>query len=783
MKKKLLLFSLFLALAPLGVSAVDTTPTVTTSTRFARGATMAFVRMSATANGSIISERGICYATHPNPTVDDNTTKNTLSLNGTIYWLKDLEPSTRYYMRAYAKDRNGEVGYGDVRRFYTLPKATIHYTIRPDDANPEPIARITSAVEDAANYWTNLTSMQGFYPSVGYSPGTPTADCSYGGWVRVGSNVSYQRTGTILHEWLHGVGVGTTDTWYNNADMRTNVSRGDWNGERATEVIRFLANNNTDVLHGDNQHLWPYGINGAHEDNGQPSLYIANSLVCQALGEDGLPLTSQMGFATPYQAFDEEDTVKYYFKSEDANHGLYSSFLKEEADGSLRWVSMATKTAKTNDSTAWKLKYNPVNCFYTIRNVATGHYITYGGTFRASNVTSTSSTAQLQLLRGRVEAVEGMSAHGYFIAYNNHTMQSPVLEADADGATGSGEFTFSNDATSRRWLILTADEAENVEKLGIANTGSSLEDVIKSLEALLDTPHVEDVEGTDAKLKSEIEAIRTAAAAATSAGDLEALEARAYDAATAFLPGVTASDEANPFDITFFLTNATVAKTDGWSDTPTLNYFSAEYFEKTFDFHQVINRDFPKGYYRVKTQAFQRPGSYASTYTAWNSKAETPAITTEIYVGLGTANNLKGTQVKNIWDDAQKTAVGTGNEVSEGGLYVPNDMHAASAYFDKGLYDNERQIRQYTNIKASAGLKVGIRCTSSEASYWTIFRNFRLYYIGSKVITGITAPETVKTPASSDVYSISGQLVRHGSDLNGLPSGLYIVGGKKVVVR
>ena len=40
-----------------------------------------------------------------------------------------------------------------------------------------------------------------------------------------------------------------------------------------------------------------------------------------------------------------------------------------------------------------------------------------------------------------------------------------------------------------------------------------------------------------------------------------------------------------------------------------------------------------------------------------------------------------------------------------------------------------------------------------------------------------------KVPAY-DVYSVTGAMVRHNaSRLNGLPKGVYIVGGRKVVVK
>ena len=55
---KKILASTLLALAT--VLAMAQAPTVTTDTRFARGATMAFGRATFSSNGSAISERGFC---------------------------------------------------------------------------------------------------------------------------------------------------------------------------------------------------------------------------------------------------------------------------------------------------------------------------------------------------------------------------------------------------------------------------------------------------------------------------------------------------------------------------------------------------------------------------------------------------------------------------------------------------------------------------------------------------------------------------------------------------
>ena len=127
-----------------------------------------------------------------------------------------------------------------------------------------------------------------------------------------------------MHEMGHAIGVGQHEIWW-NGNLRANGDRGDWLGERANAVLRFWDNNPTAVMTGDNTHMWPYGINGAHEDTGSEVLYIGNGLITQALGEDGLPPTG--GFATPAYVFEQEDHVKYYLKNEDETAGLYTSYL------------------------------------------------------------------------------------------------------------------------------------------------------------------------------------------------------------------------------------------------------------------------------------------------------------------------------------------------------------------------------------------------------------------------------------------------------------------------
>ena len=82
-------------------------------------------------------------------------------------------------------------------------------------------------------------------------------------------------------------------------------------------------------------------------------------------------------------------------------------------------------------------------------------------------------------------------------------------------------------------------------------------------------------------------------------------------------------------------------------------------------------------------------------------------------------------------------------------------------------------------------LTIGLKGTNSESSYWTIFANVRLYYYGLKVpTTGIHEIKSEEPIRQQGVYTLSGLQVRKNSDnLVGLPSGIYIVDGKKVVVK
>ena len=144
-------------------------------------------------------------------------------------------------------------------------------------------------------------------------------------------------------------------------------------------------------------------------------------------------------------------------------------------------------------------------------------------------------------------------------------------------------------------------------------------------------------------------------------------------------------------------------------------------------------------------------------------------------------------KVNSIAAEAQKSKLG-GTESSVGSpvRYIPNDMQAASKYFKKGLYENTLTMQ---NRRVQA-LTLGIRSESRGSKFWTVFDNFRLYYYGSMSKSDVDGVEEMLVPDANqsispcNVYNIIGQCVRYNANtLDGLPAGLYIVGGKKMIVK
>ena len=745
-------------------------PTVKTDKRFARGATMAFGRMTATIKDGTITERGFCWSESPEPTINDYTTTETLSNNGTIYWLKDLKPATMYYMRAYAKTEGRQVGYGEVIKFCTVPKGNVSYSYN-NGGDAAANERVNNAATEACEIFNNLTCIKKHF-NIGYSSGTPTADCYYADepWMNMGANSSYQRTGTIMHEMQHGLGLVPYSTQWNKNILRERLDgdgrgSGHWLGDRVSAFLDFWDNTTGSQLNGDFQHMWPYGINGASEDNGKKELYFANAMIGQALGEDGLEHRTNT-FAEPCYIFEQEDNVKYYLKNENENYGLLTGYLTTTANGKLKWQNMSAAEAAKNDSAAWYITFTPNNQYYQFHNAATGQYLTYSNEFKTIARTNNVPADNFHLMKGRVDVGIGKTTmRGYWIISPSGNLSPKCLNAGSNGLVFQSDFDIRNSSSHQRWLILNKDEMEEVEQSAFDYMKGKMQDVLTPLKALINVPHTENENGVDNKYSNALNQIEQATQEATTTAEFFTLPKAAYQAAYEFLCKVTATDAAQPFDLTYLILDPGLDRADRWegTQTPTINYSCAEFFEKTFDFYQEHEK-LPGGYYIVKVQGFQRPGTSTDAYN--NYAAGRNTVTAFLYAGN------KNMKIAHIAQDAQSKKLG-GKETAVGSnMYIPNDMQAASLYFKQGLYEN---TIENTVEKDGGSLKFGLRSSTMSGSYWVIFDNFRLYFLGKTTpdMQGITTIEQ-SVPQAGQYYDLQGRRVVNPT------KGIYIVGNKKV---
>ena len=730
-----------------------TAPTVVTDTRYVRGAIEAFGRMTVSGvSDSDILEQGFCYSTEPNPTVFDNCATGYLDWGGKIYRMP-MQPATIYYMRPYAITNTYAVGYGDVIKMSTLPMGNVTYTYYNNDGGDFHYNKNTTALTEACTYWSNYTSINGFHVTANYSSGTPTADCGYGGGMRIGSNTG-QRTGTIMHEMNHGVGCGTLGIWggWEDSFLRTSMN-GDWAGERANAALRFWENRNDLVICGayDNAHwgfrpfdgvyedggggtaIWEnkYAFNGAHLEpyawagpqdwNGTQAVFIGNSIIIQGMMEDGLiPVNAWSGgFCLPAYVFVQYDDQKYYIKCEDENRGFLDSFLIENNDGTLSW-----STAK-NERTEWYVTFNPATQYYQLRNASTGHYIRFndGGTngFKANGSNATDNQQQFHLIRGRNDIKidgntfgDGMRA--YWLMTVNDGSAPRALTADANGATSANPVNLWDSGTTQRWAFVPIDQMDEFEEGVIGVDLAELRRYLNGYTTAKNVAHADKVTGATTALNNTINTIETAIAGTVTLEQVTQYLDDIKSAGLTFLNNTKPT--STPYDITFLIDNPDFTNsTNGWSLTPTRNYGAIEFYQTTFDFYQILP-DMPSGTYQLTADAFQRPGANADVYTAYTGGTDN--VNAVIYV------NSSSQKIKNVMSGAQSASISSGEYETEGETFVPNDMQSGSVYLTSNYYGNTLE-----GEFAEGDLRIGLRGTVSNNGYWTMADNFKLYYLGT----------------------------------------------------
>ena len=137
-------------------------------------------------------------------------------------------------------------------------------------------ARIIYAMDGAVAQY-NRHGYFNKHLTANYSPGVPTAQASYSGWIDFGSNAAFQQYRTALHETAHTLGVGTTWQW------GANLSGGVWTGANGIAQIRAF-DGPTANANSDGTHFWNYGLN--YDAEGNTENYRRHVLMVGAFRKD-----------------------------------------------------------------------------------------------------------------------------------------------------------------------------------------------------------------------------------------------------------------------------------------------------------------------------------------------------------------------------------------------------------------------------------------------------------------------------------------------------------------
>ena len=484
-----------------------TAPAVTNTNHFvATGATQALVR--ATMRGSNVLERGVCWSTEHNPTVLDERTTKYFDLKGYIFHIKGLQPATVYYIRPYIMNKTYTVAYGDEVKIVTHPKGTC--TGSWNEGAPDAAAnqRCREAIQQTIDYFNEWTGIQGFHLSGNYGADTPTADCSYGGWMRIGPNAGNQAIGTVLHETGHGVGVGTHDRWNDCEDTRESQGKyGKWLGREANDVLHFLENYYGDEVFftGDAVHGWgtssntsitnatisyDWLVNGADKDKHAELQYIGGMCILHGLFIDGLPPTASNWYTTDQNGiagytYNFDDAKKYYLMNKDKDHGLGEGLLYQRASTDIAWKPLLTGEVISDDA-AWYLEFDPQSCLYSFKNASTGKYLTHpsSGNLQVKVLkTNPTINEKFQLMPDRTDVtitIDGKKnkTHGYWFTWDDGDFKSMSAAAYSNrrgyGSISQEAFDFSNDATTQQWIILSEDELAAYQQNAIETSISAV---------------------------------------------------------------------------------------------------------------------------------------------------------------------------------------------------------------------------------------------------------------------------------------------------------------------
>jgi hypothetical protein len=135
----------------------------------------------------------------------------------------------------------------------------ITYTVNLNGADPGTAERIENAMKEAVDFYNAYGTFDKKL-TANWSPGTPTADANWDGWMNFGGSIG---TRVAMHEIGHTLGIGTAWEYWGL------MQGGAWKGATTNAKLSQFWGPNA-VLNGDGLHIWPYGLNFDGEDGTIP---------------------------------------------------------------------------------------------------------------------------------------------------------------------------------------------------------------------------------------------------------------------------------------------------------------------------------------------------------------------------------------------------------------------------------------------------------------------------------------------------------------------------------
>ena len=287
------------------LSTKNGVPTLTTSAASEIGTTWATCGGDISDDGGMeVTERGICWSTSPNPTIEGNHGSNGAGLGSFSVNMNNLEPNTTYYVRAYATNSH-TTAYGNEVFFRTEVAQTWQNGILPGQFSVSETHQVQFSQGNlqyigsaATPYWRFAEHQWDYFgTTTGQNSSNQNVDRDLFGWGTSGwnnGNMYYQPYDTEqFWDSNTGYGYGPTDGTSYYFNLTGDYVNADWgvfnailNGGNQPNQWRTLTNSewnyllNTRTTTSDIRYAKAqvYGVNGivVLPDDWDASLYALN---------------------------------------------------------------------------------------------------------------------------------------------------------------------------------------------------------------------------------------------------------------------------------------------------------------------------------------------------------------------------------------------------------------------------------------------------------------------------------------------------------------------------